>query len=88
MMAFIVLADVYDKAFSRVEGFAEVQNSFDASLIIMLVLFASMSVMGIAFGSAAKKRGYKNGISTSGVVLGVLGLVFYLISAIVGIAIM
>ena len=88
MIGFVMLADMYDSVFSRVEGFSEVQNTFDASLIIMLVLFASMSVMGIAFGSAAKNRGYRNGVSTSGVVLGVIGLIFYLISVIVILAAM
>lgn len=55
---------------------------FDAGLIIAIVLFASMSVMALAFGSAAKGRGYRTGVATAGVVLGVIGLIIYIISII------
>lgn len=88
MMGFSILVDMYLRAHSHIESFTEIQGGFNASIIINLIIFTSISLMGIIFGSAAKKRGYKNGISTSGVVLGVIGSIIYLILFIMVVIIM
>jgi len=55
---------------------------FTGPFIEMFVVFASMSIMGIAFGISAKNKGYNCGVSTSGVALGSIGVVLYLLSSI------
>ena len=53
---------------------------FWTSLLAMAVVYSSLPILGVVFGCVSKKRGYKNGISTSGLVMGVIGLLVYLLS--------
>lgn len=52
---------------------------FWTSLLAAAVVYSSLPILGVVFGCVAKKRGYKNGISTSGLVMGVIGLLVYLL---------
>ena len=42
-----------------------------------LFLLASLSLMGVIFGGAARSKGYTNGVSTSGLVMGIIGMLGY-----------
>lgn len=61
-------ADYYDIGFSDIMG---------------LIMISAMPVLGIIFGLCARRRGYRNGVSTSGLVLGTIGMVFILTAVIV-----
>lgn len=56
---------------------------FDVDMVIgMLIAYlmiASLSIMAIPFALTARKRGYINNVSTSGLVMGVLGTIFWII---------
>ena len=52
------------------------------SMFTAVIMYAIMPLLALIFGFNARKRGYQNGISTSGLILGSLGLVFSLISII------
>lgn len=51
--------------------------------IMGLIMISAMPVLGIIFGLCARRRGYQNGVSTSGLVLGTIGMVFILTAVIV-----
>lgn len=59
-------------------------HDFDADDIrrfIQLILYISvMPVLSLCFSNAAFKRGYKNGVSNSGLIMGVIGLVINILS--------
>lgn len=52
------------------------------ALLITMLIFSSLSIMATAFSIAAKNRGYINGISASGSIMGVIGLIIYSVVAI------
>lgn len=53
------------------------------SFIPIILVFSVLSILSLCFTPAAFKRGYKNGVSTSGLVMGAIGLALYVISAII-----
>ena len=59
------------------EMLARLADEAAAGALIAILLYSSLSIMGVAFGCAARKRGYINGISTSGLVMGIIGLIGY-----------
>ena len=50
--------------------------------LVLVIMLASMSIMGVAFSTSAKNKGYKTGISTAGLVTGTIGLIIYVVSAV------
>lgn len=72
-------------AVTTLSGTIEMLDSvywFDEMLIgtlLGILLIASLSIMAIPFSLAARKRGYINGISSSGLVMGVLGTIFWVL---------
>ena len=55
------------------------EGAFEAMLIVILI-YSVLSILALAFGGAAIGKKYKNGISISGVVMGLLGLIAYIVS--------
>lgn len=51
-----------------------------SSFLTPVAIFSVLSILSICFAPAAFKRGYKNGVSTSGLVMGTIGLVGYFIT--------
>ncbi len=45
-----------------------------------ILVWAVMSLLATVFGFVSRKRGYVNGVSMSGLVMGIIGLAVYLIS--------
>ncbi|MBR6502179.1 MAG: zinc ribbon domain-containing protein [Clostridia bacterium] len=84
LFATIVAAEAYS-SYSYYGGYYSygAAGVLSSALVVTVVIFSSLSIMAIAFGSAAKNRGYRNGVSTSGVVMGVIGLIAYLIAILV-----
>ncbi len=58
----------------------------DISAAIAVLIYSSLSIMGVAFGACGRKRGYINGVSASGLVMGIIGLIFYFIAIIIVLA--
>ena len=50
--------------------------------LIPILMYSVLSILSVCFAPAAMKRGYKNGVSVSGMVMGVLGMIGYIISVI------
>ncbi len=48
-----------------------------------LLIRAVLPILAVCFGSAARSKGYRNGVGTSGLVLGVIGVALYAISLII-----
>ena len=57
----------------------------DGAVLAPIIIFSSLSIMPIPFYIAAKGRGYYNGISKSGLVMGVIGTSLYVIALILAI---
>ncbi len=70
-------------ALSAAVSFGEIISEMLLVFMFEVLLFSSLSIMAVAFSITAKNRGYINGISKSGTVMGVIGLAMYLISTIV-----
>lgn len=51
--------------------------SVNIPLIFMILLYSSLSILGVSLAGCAKRKGYRTGISTAGVVTGIIGIVFY-----------
>lgn len=62
-------------------GFSIIQSSTNVTnLLSPLLMLLSMPVLALCFSLAARKRGYQNGISTSGLVLGSIALGIYVLA--------
>ena len=61
------------------EDFSEILSE----MIAVILVYSSLSIMAVIFGSCAKKRGYINGISKSGFIMGWIGLGFYILSILI-----
>ena len=60
--------------------------AFNIGAIIGILIFSVLSILALIFSSSARKRGYRNGVSTSGLVMGIIGVIFYFISVMILIA--
>lgn len=60
--------------------------AFGIGAIIGILIFSVLSILALIFSGSARKRGYRNGVSTSGLVMGIIGVVFYFISVMILIA--
>ncbi len=61
-------------------------NSFDGvrdGATTYIVIFSILSILAVSLAGAGRNKGYKNGVSTSGIVMGVIGLVLYFISIVI-----
>ena len=87
-----IIGIVYGFAMLSIASFAEKADDFASNMsselegeisslpIIPILIFSSLSIMALAFGASALKKGYKNGISVSGVVMGIIGIALYVIA--------
>ena len=69
------------KFFGQYYGFA-----FIIGAIIGILIISVLSILALIFSSSARKRGYRNEVSTSGLVMGIIGVIFYFISVVILIA--
>lgn len=76
------LSDI-DRVASNMRPNVDVRVS--SAFVVPIIMLASLSIMALAFGSSAVKKGYKNGISTSGIVLGIIGIALYVIALILNV---
>ena len=60
--------------------------AFNIGAIIGILIFSVLSILALIFSSSARKRGYRNEVSTSGLVMGIIGVIFYFISVVILIA--
>lgn len=60
--------------------------AFNVGAIIGILIFSVLSILALIFSCSARKRGYRNGVSTSGLVMGIIGVIFYFISVMILIA--
>ena len=56
------------------------------SVLLGVIMYSSLSIMAIPFAKIAMKRGYINGISKSGMIMGVLGVCLYFFTVIISFA--
>lgn len=71
-LVFLAMVDVAQETLLRVE-----------SAIPGIILYSSLSILGVSLAGAGRKKGYRNGISTAGVITGVIGLALWFISIII-----
>lgn len=50
---------------------------FALAMTISVVFLSVLSILALIFGKIAKKRGYENGISKSGIITGLCGIIIY-----------
>ncbi len=55
-------------------------SEFFESLLPGIILMSVLSILSLCFAPAAIKRGYKNGISISGLVMGLIGVLCFAIA--------
>ena len=63
--------------------FGYISSSVYASSLGSVFGYSVLSILSVCFAPAAFKRGYKNGVSNSGLVMGVIGLICYFITALI-----
>ena len=51
-----------------------------ASIAPMFLVFSVFSILALCLAGSGRRQGYKNGISTSGIVMGIIGLAVHIIS--------
>jgi len=56
------------------------------ALAFTFIFLSVLSILGVSLAGAARNKGYRNGISTTGVVTGVIGLVLFFIAIIIVLA--
>ncbi len=76
--------NVYQEPYNQYIPNADAGKGFAiASLVLGLVSFLCFpiitGVLGIIFGSVAKKKGSRSGMATAGIVCGIIGLVLWVI---------
>jgi len=77
-----IIGLVYAVAFlGMVNEFSELFDIIDLDIpLVAYFVYAVMPALGVIFGYCAHKRGYRCGISTSGIVLGIIGLICILLA--------
>jgi len=83
-------------------GFVEILSSVNAlksiddiissaevktGMISAFCVYAVLNILAVSFAVASRSKGYRNGISQSGLILGVIGLIFNIVSIFLIIAI-
>jgi len=51
------------------------ETTFNSAFITAIVIYSVLNILAVSLAGAGRSKGYRNGISTSGVVLGVIGLI-------------
>lgn len=64
-------------------GYSEVESAIGAGFTIAIIFFSVLSILGVSLAGSGRSKGYRNGISMSGVIMGIIGLIIYLISIII-----
>lgn len=72
-----------DRVYGSYYEYESAADAVSGGFIVAIALFAVLSILGIALGASARNKGYRNGVSTSGLVMGVIGTAIYLISIII-----
>ena len=52
-------------------------------LVFMILLYSSLSIIGVSLAGCGRHKGYRTGVSTAGVVTGIIGIVFYVLAIVV-----
>ena len=73
---------VYEESYT-VESYEELREEVLETMIPSLCVFAVLPLLAIIFGIVAKSMKYRRGSSTAGLVLGILGMAFFIGSFIV-----
>lgn len=85
MMGIIALVAEYkegpDSLWSQAQHEEYYEDMFDA-MIPGVIVYAVMPLLGIIFGVCSRARGYRNGVSASGIVLGAIGMVCCIVALI------
>ena len=55
----------------------------DEDFFGVLAIYSVLSILGVSLGGAGRSKGYRNGVSTTGIITGIIGILVYLISIIV-----
>ena len=50
----------------------------DTEQLPIIIIYSSLSILSLCFAPAAFKRGYRNGVSISGLFMGIIGAAFFL----------
>ncbi len=53
-------------------------NFMDTEQLPLILVYSSLSILSLCFAPAAFKRGYRNGVSISGLFMGIIGVAFFL----------
>ncbi|MBQ3088295.1 MAG: zinc ribbon domain-containing protein [Clostridia bacterium] len=75
----LVNAINYADSFSSYFGGGYIDDGF----IVAIVIFSILSILGVSLAVSGRNKGYRNGVSTAGVVTSVIGLAIYLFSIII-----
>ena len=61
-------------------GFILLINAYDISTeqLPIIFIYSSLPILSLCFAPAAFKRGYRNGVSISGLFMGIIGAAFFL----------
>ncbi len=77
-----IFAEAYYNAYNGPYGYYSAMNP-ETLICVVFGVFASMCVMAICFAIPAAKRGYRNPVQKAGLVLGIVGVVLYLLGVII-----
>ena len=61
----------------------DVAGSVVASAVSGVLVESVLSILAVCFAAASKKKGYRSGVRTSGMVMGIIGLVFFAIAILI-----
>ena len=65
---------------SAIEIADSYSRRFDDDMLGIYIVYSVTSILGVSLGGAGRSKGYRCGVSTSGVVMGIIGIVMYFIS--------
>ena len=78
---FVMMVNVIEYVDSYARYF--IGSSLDDSIFTAIVICSIFSILAVSLAGSGRHKGYKTGVSTSGIVMGVIGLAMSLISLIV-----
>lgn len=55
-------------------------NAYDDEVMGTILLYSVLSILAVCFAAGAFKKGYKNGVSKAGLVMGIIGLCFFVVA--------
>lgn len=57
--------------------------SYFSSIFSAAFTYSVLPILSLCFAISSKRKGYRNGVSTAGLILGIIGLLFLVLSAII-----